>query len=78
MLVMARDGPHLARRPGDRESETLRDIDMYIGPETLMPLASALAAIAGVLMLFWRKTVTVFRACVGFVSQSFSRLLGRS
>ena len=48
---------------------------MYLGPETLMPLASALAAVAGVLMLFWRKTVDVFKACTSFVSR---RLLRRS
>ena len=34
---------------------------MYIGPETLMPLASILAAITGVLMLFWRRTVGAVR-----------------
>ncbi len=51
---------------------------MYIGPETLMPLASALAAVAGVLMLFWRKTVETFKACAGFVSRGFQRLISRS
>ncbi|MDX1394433.1 MAG: hypothetical protein R3195_08580 [Gemmatimonadota bacterium] len=43
-----------------------------------MPLASALAAIAGVLMLFWRKTVEVFKTCTGFVSKGYRRLLRRS
>ncbi len=28
---------------------------MYLGPETRMPLTSALAAMAGVLMIFWRS-----------------------
>lgn len=51
---------------------------MYIGPETLMPLASILAAITGVAMLFWRKTVTAARTSVEFLSRTFSRLLGRS
>jgi hypothetical protein len=51
---------------------------MYIGPETLMPLASAIAAIAGVMMLFWRKTVGMARASAQFVSRAFSRLVGRS
>jgi hypothetical protein len=35
---------------------------MYLGPETLMPLASALAAIAGVVLMFWRRTVLFVRA----------------
>lgn len=47
---------------------------MYIGPETLMPLASILAAVTGFLMLFWRRTVGVAKA----ISRSFGRLLGRS
>ena len=51
---------------------------MYIGPETLMPLASVLAAITGVLMLFWRRTVEVFRTTVQFVSRAFGRLFSRS
>lgn len=46
---------------------------MYVGPETMLPLASALAAIGGVLMLFWHRTVGVFRSIV----QSVSRLFGR-
>jgi hypothetical protein len=51
---------------------------MYIGPETLMPLASVLAAIAGVLMLFWRKTVQAVRASMQAVSRTFGRLFSRS
>ncbi len=51
---------------------------MYIGPETLMPLASILAAITGVLMLFWRRTVGAVRAGAGLVSRTFGRLLRRS
>jgi hypothetical protein len=30
---------------------------LYIGPETMLPLASALAAIAGVLLIFWQRFV---------------------
>jgi hypothetical protein len=46
---------------------------MYVGPETLMPLASALAAVAGVALLFWRKTVAMCKASFRFVSRIFSR-----
>ena len=34
---------------------------LYIGPETFMPLLSALAAIAGLLMMFWRNTIAFLR-----------------
>ena len=47
---------------------------MYVGPETLMPLASALAAVAGVALMFWRKTVGAFRAGYGFLRSAVSRV----
>jgi hypothetical protein len=40
---------------------------MYIGPEVLMPVASALAAVAGVALMFWRRTVAVFKTAGRFV-----------
>jgi hypothetical protein len=30
---------------------------LYIGPDVLMPVASAVAAIVGFLLMFWRRTV---------------------
>lgn len=46
---------------------------MYIGPDTLMPVASALAAIAGVLLMFWRRTVGAVRLGAQRVAQLFKR-----
>lgn len=40
---------------------------LYFGPETIMPLASALAVVAGVVLMFWRRTV-------GFVRVVFAHL----
>lgn len=34
---------------------------LYIGPETMLPLASALAAIGGVLLIFWQSFVGLLR-----------------
>ena len=34
----------------------------YLGPETLMPLASILAAIVGFFLMFWRLIVKFFKA----------------
>lgn len=42
---------------------------MYIGPETLMPIASAAAAAVGVALMFWHRLV-------GWVKAAF-RWLGR-
>lgn len=39
---------------------------LYIGPETLMPLLSFLAAIAGVLLMFGRRTMALLRKVFGF------------
>lgn len=40
---------------------------MYIGPETIMPVASALAAVAGIMLMFWRRTVAFFKTILRFV-----------
>lgn len=34
---------------------------MYIGPDVLMPVASALAAVTGVILMFWRRIVGTMR-----------------
>ena len=34
---------------------------LYIGPETILPLASALAAIGGVLLMFWQRFAGLVR-----------------
>ena len=39
---------------------------LYIGPDVFLPLTSALAAIAGVLLMFWQRVV-------GFVGRLFGR-----
>jgi hypothetical protein len=35
---------------------------LYVGPDLLLPLTSALAAIAGVLLMFWHRVVGIMRA----------------
>lgn len=34
---------------------------MYIGPDALMPVATAIAAVAGFLMMFWRRVTGALR-----------------
>jgi len=46
---------------------------MYIGPETMLPLSSAIAAVAGLVVMFWHKTTAAVR---GF-GRKVSRLFGR-
>lgn len=40
---------------------------LYFGPETIMPLASAAAAIAGALLLFWQRLLAYARRFVAGV-----------
>jgi hypothetical protein len=42
---------------------------LYVGPDQLMPITSALAAIGGAIMLFWRQLVGFARRVV----KSFKR-----
>lgn len=39
---------------------------LYIGPETFMPILSALAAVGGVLLMFWRNVMALLRKGVNF------------
>ena len=43
----------------------------YIGPETMLPLASIIGAIVGVLLMIWQRVVS-------FVSNVYARLSGKS
>ena len=46
-------------------TESSRDILpwvwLYIGPDVFLPITSALAAIAGVALMFWNRLVVFFR-----------------
>jgi hypothetical protein len=46
---------------------------LYLGPDTVMPLASALAAVVGVAVMFWHKTVGAFKSAFRWMG----RLVGR-
>ena len=37
---------------------------MYLGPDTALPLASAVAAVVGVAVMFWNRTVSVVKRIV--------------
>jgi len=49
---------------------------MYLGPETMMPLASAIAAITGAALLFWRRMVMILRSGAQLVSRTLPKLFG--
>ncbi len=55
---------------------TLHDVPvlplaLYIGPEVMMPLASAIAAIVGYLLMFWRSTVAFVKRSAAAVGRIF-------
>jgi hypothetical protein len=43
---------------------------LYIGPDAFLPLTSALAAVAGVLMLFWQRVIGVVNRVLGRTSKT--------
>ena len=45
----------------------------YIGPETMMPLASGIAAIVGVFLMFGRSVMLIFRNVTRKVGAVFVR-----
>jgi len=46
---------------------------MYVGPETVLPLSSAIAAIAGIAVMFWHRTVAIVRGAGRAVARLFGR-----
>ncbi len=46
---------------------------LYVGPDVLMPVASAIAAVVGFLLMFWRRTVHVAQRA----AQAVARLFGK-
>jgi undecaprenyl pyrophosphate phosphatase UppP len=46
---------------------------MYIGPDAAMPIASALAAVVGVAVMFWHKTVALAKG----TGRAIARLFGK-
>ena len=45
---------------------------MYIGPDTVLPFASAIAAIMGFVLMFWRRFVGIVRGAYSAVRRKFS------
>jgi len=41
---------------------------LYLGPEVIAPVLSVLAALGGVLLMFWRRVVAGVRAVARFVT----------
>ncbi|RPJ87510.1 MAG: hypothetical protein EHM18_00780 [Acidobacteria bacterium] len=49
---------------------------LYMGPETMMPLASALAAIIGTLLIFWHRFVGFVRRAYRGLSLKIREMVG--
>ena len=46
---------------------------MYIGPDSLMPVASAFAAVAGFVLMFWRRLVSAVKILAQRVTGMFAK-----
>ena len=54
-----------------RRSYMFTPIFLYLGPDTILPLGSAIAAIVGLILIFWRFIV-------GFIRRFFYKITGRT
>ena len=67
----------LAESRAPRDGATLQHAqapdDMYIGPDSMMPLASAFAAVAGFLLMFWRRLVGAMRFLAQRLGAKFAK-----
>jgi len=43
-------------------ADVLWPVALYVGPDLILPLTSALAAIAGVLLMFWNRVMSFVRS----------------
>jgi hypothetical protein len=50
---------------------------MYIGPDAMIPLASALAAVTGFLLMFWRRTIGLMRMGAQLVTRKVTQLFSK-
>jgi hypothetical protein len=41
--------------------QILPSVILYIGPDVFLPFTSALAAVAGLVLMFWQRFVALFR-----------------
>jgi hypothetical protein len=48
---------------------------MYVGPDVVMPIASAIAAGAGMVMMFGRRAVAAVRLRLGGLGRRISRVV---
>lgn len=46
---------------------------MYVGPDTVLPFASAVAAAAGFALMFWRRLIGAARLAVQVLKRKLTR-----
>ena len=61
----------------EQTGRALCSVPMYLGPDTALPVASAVAAVVGVAIMFWHRTVAAAKGLARFVGERIARLTGR-
>ena len=46
---------------------------LYLGPDSIMPLASVIAAILGVILIFWRFILSSIKKGFRFIRRKFNK-----
>ena len=59
----------IVRLSSELQPAVLPWVLLYLGPDALMPFVSALAAVAGVLLVFWNKVLGFARKLLQIVTR---------
>lgn len=70
-MMFSMIGVSILSLAGESLGQLQAPILLYLGPETIVPLGSALAAIVGILLIFWRFIA-------GFIRNGFYKITGRT
>jgi len=62
--------PHL---PAETAAALRTVVLLYVGPDQMLPLTSALGAIVGVLLMFWQRFVALARRAWRFTMSKLQR-----
>jgi len=72
--------PHdvVALGPGPAAAGWRAVVLLYVGPDQMLPLTSALGALVGILLIFWQRVVALGRRSWHYVLRKLARVQAKS
>lgn len=68
-MIFSISGMLMVQLPPEVQPALVAWVLLYIGPEAFLPLTSAIAAIVGVVMMFWNRLVGLARKLLQVVTR---------